>query len=201
MPSSSPEYHDGTIDFLVPSLDGIVAKTYYKVYGTLRGHPNTTPLVCLHGGPGAVHIVIEHLKDLNENWDIPIIFYDQIGNGLSTHFHEKNGDVEFWNPELFMAELDNLLRKLDIYDNYDIYGQSVRFHTLQRQYKPSHSVQLADYILVGRHARCSICNHKAKRIASPYYRRLPSRHGPLARSSKSPPKNAPARCPEYYGKM
>lgn len=53
---------------------------------------------------------------------IPIVFYDQIGNGESTHIKDKPAD--FWNPELFMDELDNLLKHLGIYENFDLLGHS-----------------------------------------------------------------------------
>ena len=40
---------------------------------------------------------------------IPVIMYDQLGCGNSTHLPEKMGDGDFWTPDLFLAELDNLL--------------------------------------------------------------------------------------------
>lgn len=125
MSSKQLPFCDGTADFSVPYSDCVMAKTYYKIYGTLRESSQITPLVCLHGGPGAVHGVIEHLKDLTEKWHIPVVFYDQIGNGHSTHFRDKMGDTQFWKPELFIAELENLLKHLHIEDNFDLFGQSV----------------------------------------------------------------------------
>jgi L-proline amide hydrolase len=47
---------------------------------------------------------------LFEQFDVPLVFYDQIGNGLSMHLPEKKGDEEFWTDDLFHAELTNLLR-------------------------------------------------------------------------------------------
>lgn len=55
---------------------------------------------------------------------IPVIMYDQLGVGKSTHLPEKMGDGKFWTVSLFLAELDNLLKHLGIQDNYDIIGQS-----------------------------------------------------------------------------
>ena len=51
-----------------------------------------------------------------------VIFYDQVGNGASTHLREKPKD--FWKPELFMAELANLVHKLGISERYDLLGHS-----------------------------------------------------------------------------
>jgi len=50
--------------------------------------------------------------------------YDQLGCGRSTHLPEKKGDHDFWTPELFLLELDNLLAHLGIQNDYDILGQS-----------------------------------------------------------------------------
>jgi pimeloyl-ACP methyl ester carboxylesterase len=53
---------------------------------------------------------------------IPVIFYDQIGNGASSHV--QNAPPEFWAPELFMDQLDSLLGSLGIADNFDLLGNS-----------------------------------------------------------------------------
>jgi proline-specific peptidase len=55
---------------------------------------------------------------------IPVIMYDQLGIGKSTHLPEKMGHGDFWTVELFLAELDNLLKHLGIQDDYDLLGQS-----------------------------------------------------------------------------
>jgi len=96
--------------------------TWYKVVGDLNS--SKTPLITLHGGPGACHEILSPLADLNEQYGILVIFYDQIGNGRSTHLREKAGDVSFWTEELFIKELDNLIDYLGIRSGFDIYGQS-----------------------------------------------------------------------------
>ena len=53
---------------------------------------------------------------------IPIVLYDQIGNGASSHIKDKPDG--FWTAELFMDELDNLLKHLGIRDNFDLLGHS-----------------------------------------------------------------------------
>lgn len=53
---------------------------------------------------------------------IPVVLYDQLGNGESSHCEGVPPD--FWTPELFMDELDNLLKTLEIYDDFDLLGQS-----------------------------------------------------------------------------
>ena len=53
---------------------------------------------------------------------IPIIFYDQLGGGRSTH--RPDAPKDFWTPELFMDELDNLLKHLHVQDDFDLLGHS-----------------------------------------------------------------------------
>ncbi|CCM06142.1 uncharacterized protein FIBRA_08392 [Fibroporia radiculosa] len=94
--------------------------TWYKIVGDL--HSGATPLVTLHGGPGVSHHYMLPHTDLVALHKIPVIFYDQIGIGASTHL--RNKPAEFWTPELWMDELENLLAYLGIQDAFDIVGNS-----------------------------------------------------------------------------
>lgn len=51
-----------------------------------------------------------------------MILYDQIGNGASSH--RPDAPKDFWVPELFMDEIDNLTKALGVQDDFDIIGQS-----------------------------------------------------------------------------
>ncbi|MGW6302831.1 proline iminopeptidase-family hydrolase [Streptomyces niveus] len=94
-------------------------RTWYRVTGDLRaGRP---ALVAVHGGPGSTHDYLLALAALaEEGW--PVVHYDQLGNGGSTHLPGKGAD--FWTVDLFLAELDNLLDRLGIADDYVLFGQS-----------------------------------------------------------------------------
>ncbi|KAJ7873704.1 proline iminopeptidase [Mycena leptocephala] len=121
--SSSPNFHEGEVGFTVPNA-GKPCKTWYKVVGDLHDSTSRRPLVALHGGPGVNHGYLLILSDLTKAFGIPFVVYDQIGTGNSTHLSEKNGDTSFWTEQLFLDELDNLLKHLGIQDNYDILGHS-----------------------------------------------------------------------------
>ncbi|KAJ7509006.1 Alpha/Beta hydrolase protein [Mycena galericulata] len=112
---------EGEVEFVVPSA-GKPCKTWYKIIGNL--HSSRRTLVALHGGPGVNHAYLLILSDLTKAHSIPIIVYDQIGNGNSTHLPEKMGDVSFWTEQLFLDELNNLLAHLGIQDDYDVLGHS-----------------------------------------------------------------------------
>ena len=107
----------GTVDF---NVGDETYKTWYKVVGDLK--PGVTPLVVLHGGPGMSHHYMICHTEIYTTHAIPVIFYDQIGSGASTHLPHK--PKEFWTVELFMDELDNLLAELGIGSNFDLLGHS-----------------------------------------------------------------------------
>lgn len=119
---SAESLSEGTVSFDVPGA-GKPCYTWYKIVGHLS--PVQTPLITLHGGPGACHELLLPLIDLNEKFGIPIIFYDQLGNGRSTHLRERNGDEKFWTVDLFIDELENLIDRLGLREHgFDILGQS-----------------------------------------------------------------------------
>ncbi|KAH7928992.1 proline-specific peptidase [Leucogyrophana mollusca] len=95
-------------------------QTWYKVVGDLKA--GVRPLVTLHGGPGMSHVYMISHSELFVTHGIPVVFYDQLGIGASTHLPDK--PKEFWTVELFMDELDNVLDKLGIADDYDLLGHS-----------------------------------------------------------------------------
>lgn len=112
----------GTIPFHIPNSD-IQASTWYSIYGTLT--PESTPLICLHGGPGMAHnyiLTCSHLSS-SPSYSTPVILYDQVGCGKSSHYPSRLGDTDFWTPSLFVSELQNLISHFDI-TSYDILGQS-----------------------------------------------------------------------------
>ena len=109
---------EGTAPFHYDSLPK-PAQTWYRVYGDIKAG---TPLVVLHGGPGFCHNYMLPLAALAS--DRAVILYDQIGNGLSSHYPEKRGDQGFWTVDLFIAELENLLQHLGIAGQFDLLGHS-----------------------------------------------------------------------------
>ena len=94
-------------------------ETWYRITGDLDS--GQTPLVVLHGGPGCTHDYVLSIAAL-ANEGRPVIHYDQIGAGNSTHLRERGAD--FWTVDLFLDELDNLLAHLGIQNNYHLLGQS-----------------------------------------------------------------------------
>lgn len=87
------------------AISGLPAscETWCRAIGDLTS--GTTPLIISHGGPVASYECLSSIADLT----VPLVFYDQLGNGQSTHLRTKNGDEAFWLVELFTAELEKPL--------------------------------------------------------------------------------------------
>jgi L-proline amide hydrolase len=105
------------------STEGLVPfgewQTWYRITGDLAS--GVTPLVVVHGGPGCTHDYLLTLASIAESGR-PVVHYDQLGAGRSTHLPDKG--VDFWTVDLFLDELDNLLETLGISDGYHLLGQS-----------------------------------------------------------------------------
>ncbi|PPQ72373.1 hypothetical protein CVT24_002073 [Panaeolus cyanescens] len=104
------ETEDQIEGFAPFSVSGKAFSTWYKVLGDV--HNGRRPLVVIHGGPGLTH----------QYMLIPIVFYDQLGSGQSSHYRKCPQD--FWTPSLFSDQLETLLKHLKIHGNYDILGHS-----------------------------------------------------------------------------
>ena len=87
---------------------------WYKIAGAEK---EGTPIILIHGGPGATHDYLEPLEVLSDKR--PVIFYDQLGCGKS----DKPNDSSLWTIERFVEELDLLCKTLN-YPEYHILGQS-----------------------------------------------------------------------------
>lgn len=108
----------GTIPF---TYEGETYTTYYVVFGDLENRTKD-PLVVVHGGPGIVHNYLLPFSDIAVTTNAPVILYDQIGNGKSTHLRDK--PQEFWKIPLWVDELANLLAYFHIEDSYNLVGHS-----------------------------------------------------------------------------
>ncbi|WP_022885957.1 proline iminopeptidase-family hydrolase [Glaciibacter superstes] len=78
------------------------------------------PLIVLHGGPGMAHNYVRNIGEL-ANAGRTVILYDQLGCGNSTHL--PDAPSEFWTPQLFVDEFENLVEQLGL-TAYHLLGQS-----------------------------------------------------------------------------
>ncbi len=87
---------------------------FYNIYGPNKAN---TPLLVVHGGPGAPHNYLLPLNELAENR--PVIFYDQFGCGKSGRFANSS----LMNLDYFIDELYDLINHLQI-KSCHLLGQS-----------------------------------------------------------------------------
>ena len=76
-----------------------------------------TPLLVLHGGPGAGHDYLEPLQALAD--ERPVIFYDQLGCGRS----DIPDDASLWRVDRFVEEVAVVRKALGL-DRIHLLGQS-----------------------------------------------------------------------------
>ena len=96
-------------------------QTWYRIVGEVDPDSGPTPLVILHGGPGASHDYCEPIAELHR-FGRACVIYDQLGCGKSDHLTDAPAD--FWSPQLFKDELATLTRHLGIDSRHAVVGQS-----------------------------------------------------------------------------
>lgn len=98
--------------------EGYVDVTAGRVWFRIVGADSTeTPLLVLHGGPGATHDYLEPLAALAD--ERPVVFYDQLGCGNS----DRPDDPALWTVERYVGEVGEVRQALGL-DRVHLLGQS-----------------------------------------------------------------------------
>ena len=88
-----------------------------KVWYRVTGNGDKTPILVLHGGPGAPSYYLKPLSALGV--DRKVIFYDQLGCGKS----DRNIDTTLMTVDHFVEELKKVVDHFGLTEFY-LYGQS-----------------------------------------------------------------------------
>jgi proline-specific peptidase len=99
------------------STEGFINVPGGKVWYRKVGTGNGIPLLVLHGGPGVPSYYLKPLAALGN--DRPVIFYDQLGAGHSTH----TTDTTLWTIDRFIDGLKAVRAELGL-TKVNIYGHS-----------------------------------------------------------------------------
>lgn len=124
------------------TAQGVPLQTWWRMVGR-PARDGPAPLVVLHGGPGGTHGYLANLAELHRRDGRPVLLYDQVGNGHSTHL--PDADPGFWTVELFVGELRELLAGLGIGDHH-VLGQSWG-GVLAQEYAMTHPAGLRSLVL------------------------------------------------------
>jgi len=88
-----------------------------KVWYRVTGNGDKTPILVLHGGPGAPSYYLKPLSELGT--DRKVIFYDQLGCGKS----DRNIDTTLMTVDHYVEELKTVVDHFGLKEFY-LYGQS-----------------------------------------------------------------------------
>lgn len=91
-------------------------RTAAWVHGDIAAE--STPLVCLHGGPGLPHQYLRPLEQLRRD-NRAVVFYDQLGCGAS----DRPDDDSLWTIDTFVDELAHVLDALGV-ESFQLLGHS-----------------------------------------------------------------------------
>jgi proline iminopeptidase len=97
--------------------EGFIEVEDGRVWYRIVGSGDATPLLLLHGGPGAPSSYLNPLEAVSE--DRPVIFYDQLGAGRS----DRPSDTTLWRIDRFVRELEQVREALDL-ERVHILGHS-----------------------------------------------------------------------------
>jgi len=97
--------------------EGYIAVEGGRIWYRIVGSGNETPLLLLHGGPGAPSYYLNPLERVAE--DRPVVFYDQLGAGRS----DRPADSALWHVDRFVNELAQVREALNL-DEVHVLGHS-----------------------------------------------------------------------------
>ncbi|MFZ9388540.1 MAG: proline iminopeptidase-family hydrolase, partial [Chitinophagaceae bacterium] len=101
----------------IPNGEGYLDMAGGKIWYRVTGEGDKTPILVMHGGPGAPSYYLKPLSALGT--DRKVIFYDQFGCGRSG----TNTDTSYMTVEYFVDEAKKLVDHLGLKD-FILYGQS-----------------------------------------------------------------------------
>ena len=92
----------------IPSLPAITVNGA-MLHSEAFGPPDSTMVVCIHGGPGADYRYMLNAQDLADA-GYRVVFYDQRGSGLSQRFPRKSyTDLGVGAVDLMYDELSGVI--------------------------------------------------------------------------------------------
>lgn len=171
-----------------PIAEGQIPYAGFSTWYTITGEGNGTPLLTLHGGPGAGSNYLHSLDVLCEG-NRKIIYYDQLGCGRSP----ADSNPSRWTIPFFVDELKTLVQALDLKD-FHLFGQSWG-GLLAVYYAADNPEHIKSLILANTPVDMPLWDAETQRLA---YEMPPPYGEVLGRAIQSGKKDDPAY-PEAFG--
>ena len=141
-----------------PAGEGYAPVVGGRVWWRVARSGPRTPLLLLHGGPGAGHDYLEPLSALAD--ERPVIFYDQLGCGRS----DRPDDASMWHIEHFVEEIDALRQALRLH-HIVLYGHSWGGWLVQEYLARRGGATHVDALILASTSAC-ICNRFLSTVKS-----------------------------------
>jgi len=173
-------------------------KGKFNVWTKSIGNNPKIKLLLLNGGPGATHEYFECFENFLLPEGIEIIYYDQLGCGLS----DNPNDTSMWDLDRFVEEVEQVRKALNLNkDNFYLLGHSWG-GILGMQYALKYQDNLKGLIISNMMSSCPAYGKYAQEVLAPQFDQkvLDTIRQIEARGDFANPKYMELLMPNFYAK-
>lgn len=137
----------------------------FNIWTKRIGNNPKIKLLLLNGGPGATHEYFECFESFMPQQNIEIIYYDQLGCGLS----DNPKDTNFWDLPRYVEEVEQVRKALNLTkDNFYLLGHSWG-GILAMQYALKYQDNLKGLIISNMMSSCPLYGKYAQEVLAPQF--------------------------------
>jgi proline iminopeptidase len=137
----------------------------FNIWTKQIGNNPKIKLLLLNGGPGATHEYFECFESFLPQQGIEIIYYDQLGCGLS----DNPKDTNFWQLPRYVEEVEQVRKALNLTkDNFYLLGHSWG-GILAMQYALKYQDNLKGLIISNMMSSCPAYGKYAQEVLAPQF--------------------------------
>lgn len=173
-------------------------KGKFNVWTKRMGNNPTVKILLLNGGPGATHEYFECFESFLLPEGFEIIYYDQLGCGLS----DNPNDTTMWDLSRFVEEVEQVRKALNLNkDNFYLLGHSWG-GILGMQYALKYQDNLKGLIISNMMSSCPAYGKYAQEVLAPQFDQkvLDTIRQIEARGDFNNPKYMELLMPHFYAK-
>jgi proline iminopeptidase len=137
----------------------------FNIWTKRIGNNATIKLLLLNGGPGATHEYFECFESFMPQQNIEIIYYDQLGCGLS----DNPKDTNYWDLPRYVEEVEQVRKALNLTnENFYLLGHSWG-GILAMQYALKYQQHLKGLVISNMMASCPLYDKYAEEKLAPQF--------------------------------